>query len=64
MSAADIIELIKKLPPNEQAEVAVFVRSTTFETAPQPKVATDADFERAAQRVFKENEELLRRLAQ
>jgi hypothetical protein len=63
MSAAEVIELIKKLPPQERAEVVAFVKNESLETS-GVKVAPDADFERAAKRVMTENRELLRRLAQ
>lgn len=65
MSAAEIIELIKQLPPEEKAEVTEFLRNGVADSkASEIKFATDADFDRAAKRVFAENHELLRRLAQ
>jgi hypothetical protein len=63
MSAAEIIEMIKKLPPEGQAEVRAFVQTTASEQN-AVKIASDMEFERAANRVFSENKELLRRLAQ
>jgi hypothetical protein len=62
MSAAEIIELIKKLPPEERAEVIAFAKAE--EPARQIKYADNEAFERAAKKVFAENKELLRRLAQ
>ena len=63
MSAAEIIELIKRLPPKEKAEVIAFIQEEQGRTA-DPKAVSDAEFERAAERVFVENRDLLRRLAQ
>ena len=63
MSAAEVIELIKKLPPKEQAEVAAFLKAGELRDAGKRGVS-DADFERAAQQVFADNKDLLRRLAQ
>ena len=65
MSAAEVIEMIKKLPPKERAEVDSFLaetRASIQETS--DRFATDADFDRAAKQVFADNHELLRRLAQ
>ena len=65
MSAAEIIEMIKKLPPEEKAEVTEFLRNGRADsTTTGIKFVSDADFDRAAKRVFAENHELLRRLAQ
>ena len=61
MSAAEIIEMIKKLPP----EVVAFVKKTepaANESA--AKYASDAEFDQALKQVVTENSELLRRLAQ
>lgn len=63
MSAAEVIEMIKKLPPREQAEVLAFVREGKLEQ-PLTRNAADSDFERAAKRVLTDNHDLLRRLAQ
>jgi hypothetical protein len=62
MSATEVIELIKKLPPEELAEVREFVRRT--ETPEDPRYATDAEFGAVADKVFVDNRDLLRRLAQ
>ncbi len=65
MSAAEIIEMIKKLPPEERAEVDHFLAETRVSMQENGnRFATDADFERAAKLVFADNHELLRRLAQ
>ncbi len=65
MSAAEIIEMIKKLPPEQRAEVDNFLTGTRVCS---PKngdgFASDVDFDRAAKQVFADNHELLRRLAQ
>ncbi len=63
MSAAEVIELIKKLPPAEQAEVVAFVKAGNLNETVVPG-SKDEKFQRAAQRVFAENTELLRRLAE
>jgi hypothetical protein len=65
MSAAEVIELIKKLPPEEQAVVQdFFLNSPERVSEKQVRYASDAEFEAVTDRVFKENSELLRRLAQ
>lgn len=64
MSAAEIIELIKKLPPEEQAEVIAFARNAAPEADTPPRTIPDERFRRAADEVFDKHRELLRRLAQ
>ena len=65
MSAAEVIEMIKKLPPEERAEVDNFLAETRVSLQENGNsFATDADFDRAAKSVFADNHELLRRLAQ
>ena len=66
MSAAEIIEQIKALPPDEQAVVADFVTKTTTSTAGESTVRymDDATFRAAKERVFEIHQELFRRLAQ
>ena len=65
MSAAEIIELIKKLPPEERAEVIAYARNGPAEQDERTiRYATDEEFDRARKKVFTENHELLRRLAQ
>ncbi|TAG33786.1 MAG: hypothetical protein EAZ36_00175 [Verrucomicrobia bacterium] len=65
MSAAGVIELIKKLPPAEQGVVCDYVR-TTPEIATETPIAyaADQEFEAVTDRVFTDNQDLLRRLAQ
>ena len=65
MSAAEIIEQIRKLPREEQQKVVAFVHAA--ENAgelqkPDPKV-TD-EFKRQANQMFTTNAELFRKLAQ
>ena len=72
MTAAEIIELIKKLPPDEKAEVIAFLMNKEEEAGRVEEAAvereirfiTDGEFEKLAPRIFTENRELLRRLAQ
>jgi len=65
MSAAEIIELIKKLPPEERAEVNDYLnKSHVAQPESGSQFATDADFDRVAKQVFADNHDLLRRLAQ
>jgi hypothetical protein len=61
MSATDVIEQIKKLPPEERAKVAEFVRGEETFGA---KTNVDEEFKRIAGRVFTTNAELFRKLAQ
>ena len=63
MSAAEVIEMIKKLSPEEQAEVREFMRQGTPAVARTIKYLSDEDFDRVAKQVFAKNHELLRRLA-
>ena len=53
MSAAEIIELIKKLPPDERAEVVAFVKENE---ASGLRYLPQAEAERRAKRIFRENE--------
>lgn len=67
MSAADIIELIKKLPPEEKAEVREFIQSETVESPPAERpirYISDEKFDEVAPKIFEKHHELLRRLAQ
>jgi hypothetical protein len=63
MSAAEVIELIKQLPPQEKAAVNAFLQNGTG-SASETELARDADFDRSAKKIFADNHELLRRLAQ
>ena len=66
MSAAEIIEMIKKLPPEERAEVNEFVKAE--EVAPEAertvRSMSDEKFAEVVPKVFEKHRELLRRLAQ
>ncbi|MEO6244249.1 MAG: hypothetical protein ABIQ12_02330 [Opitutaceae bacterium] len=63
MSAAEIIELIKKLPPKEQAEVREFVRGE--ELAPDGIRRIDRDrAKEIGKEIFDRHPELFRKLAQ
>lgn len=65
MSAAEIIELIKKLPPEEQAEVVAFARDLSDRDASsESRYIPDDKFAEAAPRVFARHRELMRKLAQ
>ena len=65
MSAAEIIEMIKKLPPEEVIEVREFFQRAEL-PASESKIeyASDEEFDQAAKTVLADNQELLRRLAQ
>jgi hypothetical protein len=63
MSAAEIIELIKKLPPEERAEVTAFAR--TVENGPEEIRRIDrAEAKRIGGELFDRHPELFRKLAQ
>lgn len=77
MSAAEIIELIKKLPPEERAEVAAFLEKREAGAVEEPPAGyatgsaerivrhvSDEDFEKALPGIFGRHRELFRRLAQ
>jgi hypothetical protein len=67
MSAAEIIEQIKTLPPGEQEAVFDFLRQTDVSHGePQNAEVRHLDgqtFEDAAARVFETHDELFKRLA-
>lgn len=69
MSAADIIEQIKKLTPEDRRKVRAYLTgesstvSNEAEVPPQLKTIPSDTFETAKKRVFDENRELLARLA-
>jgi hypothetical protein len=58
MSAAEVIEEIKQLPPEEQRKVADFLRQTDLTGE------VSEEFKRIADEVFTTNEELFHKLAQ
>jgi hypothetical protein len=76
MNAAEIIEMIKKLSPEERAQVMAFLRERektlaesagrVEETATERKIRfiSKDEFEKLAPKIFAENRDLLRRLAQ
>ncbi len=67
MSAAEIIELIKKLPPEEKAEVREFLKNGAADSAPverKIRYISNEEFDKIAPKIFADNHELLRRLAQ
>lgn len=67
MSAAEIIELIKKLPPDERAEVVAFARNEPAVVPTKERTiryVSEEKFAEVAPRVFEKHADLLRRLAQ
>jgi hypothetical protein len=65
MSAIEVIEEIKRLPPQEQERVREFLSKAPAQTgADQAQFAPDAAVEKAAEKVFTEHDSLFRRLAQ
>jgi hypothetical protein len=73
MSAAEIIELIKKLPPEERAAVVAFVKEGGAESEMRVEEAVVertvryiplGEAEKIAEGIFDRHEELFRKLAQ
>ena len=69
MSAAEIIEQIKALPPVQQAEVAAFLRRMDSSVVREDQgtgtgAGREEHFRKAADHVFTEYQELLHKLAQ
>ena len=67
MSAAEIIEQIKALPPEERREVVAFVQSTENGTANSGgtvRYVDDSQFESVVDRVFEKHAELFKKLAE
>jgi hypothetical protein len=67
MSAIEVIAEIEKLPRQEQEEVWSFLlHARQAKTSANVGVAfvSDTTFEQAAQKVFREHDELFQRLAQ
>ena len=65
MSAAEIIEQIKRLPPEEKQVVREYIRSEERGVAGEGVEYVDRkDLERTAKEIFKEHEQLFRKLAQ
>ena len=61
MSATEIIEQIKALPPEEQARVVEFV--STLNGEPPVRYMDEKTFQAAVDKVFAEHHEVLRKLA-
>ena len=67
MSAEEIIQQIKALPPAQQAEVAAFLRGmegNVVREAPGTGAGRGDRFRKAADHVFAEYQDLLHKLAQ
>ena len=65
MSAAEVIEQIKALPPDEKAELLDFVRTLPqFDKSAGIKFASAEQAKDAGDRVVKQYEEVFRKLAQ
>ena len=64
MSAAEIIEQIKRLPPEEKQAVREFIRSEEGGADGVVQYVERKDLERTAKEIFKEHEQLFRKLAQ
>jgi hypothetical protein len=63
MSAVEVIDQIKHLPPDEQQVVKDFVQAMG-ENKASPKYASDAEFDKVMDGVFRDYENLFRSLAQ
>jgi len=67
MSAAEVIEEIKQLPREEQEQVWNFLQQENRQresAGAEVRYADDAAFDKVAEKVVREHEELFRRLAQ
>ena len=65
MSALEVIEQIKALPPEEKAEVVEFVHQLDVSQpiSAETRYMDQASFQKAKQRVFSKHSDLLNRLA-
>jgi hypothetical protein len=63
VSATEVIEQFKSLPPDEQAKVKEFVNGTVAASA-KPERNVDEEFKKVADQVFTKNAELFRKLSQ
>ena len=63
MTAREVIEQIKTLPPPERAKVVDFVHDMEAKESPV-RAADDQAFTEAAKWVFNEHAELMRKLSQ
>ena len=67
MSAAEIIEQIKALPPEERLQVVSFVRTVAEEASSENsgvRYVDDRTFDAAVERVFEQHAELFKKLAE
>jgi len=65
MSAIEVIETIKHLPREEQAQVVSFIHTLEQQISPNKSAAkVSEEFKRIADEVFTTNDELFRKLAQ
>jgi hypothetical protein len=66
MSAAEIIEMIEKLPAAEQAQVRVYLEKKTVvaEEAREIRYISDEKFNEIMPKIFEQHHDLLRRLSQ
>ena len=67
MSAAEVIEMIKKLPPEQKAEVIAFAKNAGSEaTSTERKIryVSNEKFDKIMPKVFEKHDELFRRLAE
>lgn len=63
MSAAEIIEMIEKLPPAEKAEVYALLEQRKSQE-PKIRYISDEKFAEIAPKIFEKHHELFRRLAE
>ncbi|MSU51057.1 MAG: hypothetical protein EXS37_18535 [Opitutus sp.] len=65
MSAAEIIEMIEKLPPEEMAEVfALLEKRKVGRPEREIQYLPQAEAERIADQIYKDHSELFRKLSQ
>jgi hypothetical protein len=64
MSAAEVIEQIKCLPPDEKRAVKDFVQEMDTAEECGPKYVADKDLDETVEQVFRDYEDLFRKLAQ
>jgi hypothetical protein len=66
MSALEIIDQIKILPPEEKAKVVDYVRQLQADrsTMNEARLMEKAEFDAAKERMFSKHSELLKKLAQ
>ena len=62
MSASEVIEMIKKLPPDDRRQVEEFFRD--HQAAPETEFIPRADLEKSAKEIFARHDTLFRKLAQ